>query len=124
MRAPTFWHSLKFAAEGVVHVVRTQRNARIHLIALAAVITAAIAFHLSPLEWAVILLVSGVVIALEALNSAVEALVDLVHPEFHPQAKKVKDAAAAAVLLAAITAVAVGVAVFGPRVWAFLSSGR
>lgn len=120
MRSPTFWHSLWYAAEGIVYTVRTQRNARIHLTILALVIIAGVLFHLSWVEWGLVALVSGLVLALETLNSGVEALVDLVQPDHHPQAKIAKDATAGAVLLAAITAVVVGLLVFGPRLWALL----
>ncbi len=64
MRSPSFWHSLRYAAEGIVYTVRTQRNARIHLTILAAVIIAGLAFRLSRVEWALVALVSGLVLAL------------------------------------------------------------
>ncbi len=120
MRSPTFWKSLGYAAEGIVHTVRTQRNARIHLAALSLVVLAGLVFRISRVEWALVLLVSGMVIALEMANSAIEAIVDMVQPDHHPLAKVAKDAAAAAVLTAALTAVTVGLLVFGPRVWALL----
>ncbi len=122
MRAPTFWHALRFAAEGIAYTVRTQRNARIHLSILALVIVAGLVLRLSPLEWAVVALVSGLVLSLETLNSGVEALVDMVQPDHHPLAKVAKDAVAGAVLLAAITAVIIGLLVFGPKVWGLLRS--
>lgn len=121
MKAPTFWHSVWLAAEGIVYTVRTQRNMRIHLTILVLVILAGVFFRLTAMEWALVMLVSGLVIALETMNSAVETLADLVHPDYHPQVKVIKDAAAGAVLIAALTAVSVGIAVFGPRVWKVLS---
>ncbi len=117
MRSPSLLHSLRFAAEGIVYTVRTQRNARIHLTILVVVIAVGLFFHLSLVEWALVALVSGLVLSLETLNSGIEALIDLVHPDHHPQAKVAKDASAGAVLLAAITAVVVGVLVFGPKIW-------
>ena len=117
MRSPTFWHALRFAAEGIAYMVRTQRNARIHLFILTLVVVVGILLGVSAVEWGLIAVVSGLVLALEALNSGIEALVDMVQPEHHPLAKVAKDAVAGAVLLAAITAVVVGVLVFGPRIW-------
>jgi diacylglycerol kinase (ATP) len=72
---------------------------------------------LTPLEWAVLLLVIGLVISLEILNTAVEAVVDLCSPEQSELARIAKDAAAGAVLVAAITAVAVGAFIFVPALW-------
>ncbi len=121
MRSPTFWHSLRFAAAGILHTVRTQRNARLHLLALILVTGAGALFRLTAVEWGLVFLVSGLVIAMETMNSAVEHLVDLVQPDPHPLAKIIKDAAAGAVLITALTAVVVGGVVFGPRVWALLA---
>ncbi len=116
MRSPSFWHSLRFAAEGIVYTVRTQRNARIHLAVFALVVSAGIVFRLSFVEWALVILVSGLVISMETMNSGIEALIDLVQPDHHPQAKVAKDMSAGAVLLAAITAILVGFLVFGPKI--------
>jgi len=81
------------------------------VLALAAVSS------LTPLEWAVLLLVIGLVISLEIMNTSIEALVDLCSPEQSELARIAKDAAAGAVLVAAITAVAVGAFIFVPVLW-------
>lgn len=120
MRSPNFWRALRFAMEGIVYMVRTQRNARIHLVILFLVIVAGILLKVTLLEWGLIVVVSGLVLSLEAVNSGIEALVDMVQPDHHPLAKAAKDAAAGAVLLAAIAAVGVGLIVFGPRVWTLI----
>ncbi len=120
MHSPSFWHSLGYAFEGIVHTVRTQRNARIHLSILTLVLLVGLGMHISRWEWTAIALTSGMVLSLETLNSAVENLVDHVQPDYHHQAKIVKDAAAGAVLLAAMTSVIVGVLIFGPRLWAMV----
>ncbi len=122
MRSPSFWHSLGFAASGILYTLRTQRNARIHVVILALVVLAGLTWRLTPVEWASVFLVSGLVIALEMMNSALEGLIDLVHPDIHPRVKVIKDTAAGAVLIAAMTAVAVGIIVFGPRLWQFLQT--
>jgi diacylglycerol kinase len=108
--------SFGYAIEGLVYLVRTQRNFRIHLlVALVAVATGA-ATSLNGVEWSVLVLTIAVVIMTEALNTGVELAVSLASPELRPEAKAAKDVAAAAVLLAATASVAVGIALFGPRV--------
>jgi diacylglycerol kinase len=66
-------------------------------------------------EWAILILTTGFVIGAEMVNTAIEAAMDHAAPDFHPQVKVVKDVAAGAVLVAAITAVAVGLFILGPR---------
>jgi diacylglycerol kinase len=108
--------SFRFAFQGLADLLRSQPNARIHLgIALLA-LGAGFYFGLSRLEWVAIVLCITIVFALEAANTALEYLTDLVSPQYHPLAGKAKDAAAAAVLLAAAGAVAVGGIIFGPKV--------
>lgn len=113
--------SIQYALQGFVDLVKSQANARIHLIASAVVIFAGFYFRIDRLEWLAVVLCMAFVISLEAVNTALEYLTDLVSPEYHPLAGKVKDVAAAAVLVAALGAVVVGILVFGPRVLALLS---
>jgi diacylglycerol kinase len=110
-----FMRSFSFAAQGVWHVVRTQRNMRVHLAAAAAVIILALILRVSAVDWACLLGVIGLVLTAEALNTVVEAIVDLCTDEFHPLAKIAKDVAAGAVLISSVAAVGVGIAVFLPR---------
>ena len=97
-------------------MIRTQPNARIHLAAAAAVAAAGAYFGLSRLEWAVVALCVVVVFGLEAVNTALEYLTDLVSPQRHPLAGKAKDVAAAAVLIAAIGAITAGLLIFLPKI--------
>ena len=100
-----------YAFAGLGTAWRTQRNVRIHgLIALAVVVAGAV-LRLPPLAWAAVALAIALVVAAELLNTAIEAVVDLVSPEEHHLAKRAKDVAASAVLVAALGAVAVGVCV-------------
>lgn len=115
MHAESFWHSLRYAAQGIVHTVRTQRNARIHLVILALVVLAGVALQLSLQEWALVTLISALVLSLELVNSALEHLADKVEPNHDPHIMRAKDAAAGAVLIAALAAVIIGVLVFGPH---------
>lgn len=109
--------SFVYAGEGVAWAFRHQRNLRIELAigATALVLALWLRADLAP-----ILIVSALVIALELLNSSLEALVDLASPDIHPLAKRAKDVAAAAVLLAAIVAVLVGLIELGPPLLALL----
>ncbi|HEV8635007.1 MAG TPA: diacylglycerol kinase family protein [Chloroflexota bacterium] len=109
--------SFAFAVAGLTHVWRTQRHMRIHVgIGLVAALCAA-ALRLGPSEWAVLLLTITAVLVLEMLNTVIESVVDLASPHYHPLAKAAKDVAAGAVLVAAIGSVAVGAALFLPRLW-------
>jgi diacylglycerol kinase len=112
--------SFGFAFAGLRWTVRTQRNAQIHVAILVAVIIAGFALRVSAGEWLALILSMALVLALEAMNSAVEAVVDLVAPEYHPLARHAKDAAAGAVLLGAIGTSVVGLIVFVPRLLALL----
>ena len=94
--------SFRFAAAGLAYLVRSQPNFRVHL-ALACLAAAL-----------------GLVLALEAVNTALETLLDLLHPEQHALAGLAKDLAAAAVLLAALASLAVGAVLFLPRLWRLL----
>ncbi len=105
----TLLSSFKCAFAGLWYVVRSQRNARIHLAVTAVVLALGIWIGLSRVEWAILALVVGMVLAAEWFNTATEATVDLVTAERRPLAKIAKDAAAAGVLLTALVAVVVGV---------------
>jgi diacylglycerol kinase len=112
---PGFLQSFSFAGQGVWHVVRTQRNMRVHLAAALAAIVAGAILRIGAADWAAVLAVIGLVLTAETLNTVVEALVDLCTDEYHPLAKAAKDMAAGAVLIASAAAVGVAVAVFLPR---------
>lgn len=109
-------NSFRYAFKGLVDLFRNQPNARIHGAATIAVIGAGVFFHISRTEWVALVLCITLVVALEAVNTALEYLTDLVSPGYHPLAGKAKDVAAAAVLVAALGAVAVGGFVFFPKI--------
>ncbi len=96
-------------------LVRSQANARIHLVAMAAVIAAGCYFQVSATEWCLLVFAMAAVMAAEAFNTALEHLTDLASPDIHPLAGKAKDVAAAAVLIMAIGAAIVGLVVFVPK---------
>ena len=115
-RSTSLFQSFNFAAEGIVHAVRTQRNLWIHFAVAIAVLVAAIGFGATKLELAVLLIAITFVLVAELVNTAVEAAVDVASTEFSPTAKIAKDIAAGAVLVAALNAVAVGYLVFSGEV--------
>ncbi|AHY46798.1 Diacylglycerol kinase [Rubrobacter radiotolerans] len=110
------------ATRGVLATVRTQRNMKFHVLAAVAVVAAGLLFRVSALEFAALVLAMTLVLAAEVLNTAVEALVDLVSPEPHPLAKLAKDCAAGAVLVCAVGAAVVGLLVLGDDVLALARS--
>ena len=113
--------SIGHAARGIASLLRDEPNARIHALAAVLVVLAGIWLHVAAVEWGLLALAVTVVWAAEAMNTAVEALVDLVSPERHALAGKAKDVAAGAVLLAAFGAVVIGVLVFVPRLFDLLN---
>lgn len=117
---PGRWFSFRAALAGVVYVVRTQPNAWIELAAIALVTLAGWWLGISALEWALLGLIFALVLALEALNTALEAVADLASPHYHPLVKIAKDAAAGAMVFAVLGSLWVAVFVFGPRLWALL----
>ena len=107
--------SFGFAFAGIGHLIRTQRNARIELAIGIAAVVAGLILGLSSAEWAALVVTICLVLILEGLNTSLELAVDLASPELHPKAKAAKDLAAGTVLIAALGSVAVGVALFGPK---------
>ena len=111
-RLRSFGHAFR----GLRILLQSQQNARIHAVATVVVVAAGAALRISPIEWALIVLAILCVWAAEAMNTAIEFLVDLVSPEPHELAGKAKDVAAGAVLVAAIGAAVIGGFVFGPHI--------
>lgn len=107
--------SLRHAIAGLGVLIRSQHNARIHLVVSVVVIGMATVFELSPLEWSAVIFAVALVWMAEALNTGIELVCDVVSPEFHPKVKQAKDVAAAGVLVAVLGAVCVGLIIFLPR---------
>ena len=114
-RAPAILRSLNYAFEGVIHVLRTQRNMRIHFAIAAGVLVLAFIYDVTRLELIALMIAIAFVLIAEMVNTAVEATIDLSTPSFDPLAKIAKDIAAGAVLIAAANAVAVGYLVLADR---------
>jgi diacylglycerol kinase (ATP) len=107
--------SFNFAIEGVIHVLRTQRNMRLHFAAAVAVIVVAVAVGVSKIELSLLLVSIAFVLVSEMINTAVEGAIDAATTSFDPMAKLAKDIAAGAVLIASVNAVAVGYLVFAGK---------
>ena len=104
--------SLNHAFEGIMYAARTQANMRVHLFAAALVLTATLLLRLDRFYVIALIVLIALVLALELVNTAIEAIVDLLTVAHHPLAKTAKDAAAGAVLVASAAAVAVGYLIF------------
>jgi diacylglycerol kinase (ATP) len=115
-RARSLLESFNFAVEGIIHVLRTQRNMRIHLLAAVIVLVAALATSVTKLELIALLLAIAFVFITEMINSALEQAIDVSTTSFDPLAKLAKDIAAGAVLIATLNAIAVGYLVFSGQV--------
>jgi diacylglycerol kinase (ATP) len=115
-RAPSILESFNFAFEGVIHVLRTQRNMRIHFAIAAAVLIAALALGVDKGELIALLLAISFVLIAEMINTALEAGIDVATTSFDPLAKLAKDIAAGAVLIATVNAVAIGYLVFSDQI--------
>jgi diacylglycerol kinase (ATP) len=115
-RAQNLLESFNFALEGIIHVLRTQRNMRIHFLVAVIVLVAAVAIGVSKLELIALLLAIGFVFIAEMINSAIEQAIDVATTSFDPLAKLAKDIAAGAVLIATVNAVAIGYLVFSSEV--------
>ena len=112
-----FFNGFKFALSGLMFASKTQLNIKVQLFAAVIVVVAGFLFKISFSEWLAITICTGCVLAAELLNTSIEALVDLVSPEFNPKAGLVKDIAAAAVLVAALIALTVALIIFIPKIF-------
>jgi diacylglycerol kinase (ATP) len=115
-RPPSIFESFNYAFEGVIHVLRTQRNLRIHFLIAVGVLGAAVVVGVTRFELISLLLAIAFVLIAEMINTAVEHTVDVATTSFDPMAKLAKDIAAGAVLIASVNAVAIGYLVFAHRV--------
>ena len=111
-RAPSLLDSFNYAFEGIIHVLRTQRNLRIHFVIAIAVIGSAGALGVGRDDLILLLMAIAFVLVAEMVNSAIEGAIDVSTTSFDPNAKLAKDIAAGAVLIASVTAIAVGYLVF------------
>lgn len=107
-------NSFRYAFAGIRYALG-EPNVRIQLAAGILALALGAVFHIRPSEWLALILISFAVLTVEMLNTVVEALVDLISPEYHPLARVAKDVAAGAVLMTSFAAIAIGISIFGPH---------
>lgn len=122
MKKQPITRSFAHAFEGIRDTIVRERNMKIHLCMTALVVVGGCILRLTVTEWCLCLVLFGLVMALELVNTAVEATVDLVTEQYHPLAKRAKDAAAGAVLVAAIFAAVIGLIIFVPKIVQFFAA--
>ncbi|WP_377888441.1 diacylglycerol kinase family protein [Alkalihalobacillus sp. R86527] len=111
-RLSRFLNSFKYAFQGFVYLVRNEQNFLFHIIVGTIVVIMAFVLHFSVVKMSILLCVIGIMLSIEALNTGIERVVDLVTEEEHPMAKVAKDVSAAAVFLFAIISVIIGFLLF------------
>jgi diacylglycerol kinase (ATP) len=116
LRPPSLVESFNYAFEGIIHVLRTQRNMRIHFTLAVVVLVGALVSGVNKFELIALLIAIAFVLIAEMVNTAIEGAIDVATTSFDPMAKLAKDIAAGAVLIATVTAVAVGYLVFADRI--------
>lgn len=109
--------SMKYAWNGVKEFVAQEPNARIHLVATTILCGAIVYFKIRGVELLALIIVTGFVWVAEAFNTAVEAIMDFISPEYHPRVGLIKDISAGAVLLAVFTALIIAAIVFFPKLF-------
>lgn len=112
--------SLGYAGAGLVHLIKSEPHARIHLLVTILVVIAAIVLNVARLDWILLTFAIALVWAFEAINTAIEHLCDVISPDQSDSIKYAKDIAAAAVLVAAIGAAIIGITVFSPYIYALI----
>lgn len=109
---PTFWRSFGFAIQGFRFALKSERNIKVMLGGFVFALVVGAAVGLEPVEWGLVILCCAAVVSAELVNTAIETVVDLVSPEYHPLAGRAKDIAAAAVYVLCMLVAVIGVIVF------------
>ena len=115
-------NSFKYAFSGIASAFKTERNMKIHVLAVVLVTLAGFLFKISKMEWIICIILFGMVISLELANTAIETTVDIAMPERNEKAKLAKDISAGAVLVCAFVSVIVGLMIFVPKIYELVIS--
>ena len=115
-------NSFKCAIQGIIQAMKTERNVKIHITKMILVIISGIVFKIAKQEWITCIILFGLVISLELVNSAIETTVDIAMPEINEKAKNAKDIAAGAVLVSAISSAIIGLTIFIPKIIEFIKN--
>ena len=124
MKNKKFINSFKCASQGIIQAIKTERKVKIHITIMILVIIAGIVLKITKQEWITCIILFGLVISLELVNSAIETTVDIAMPEINEKAKNAKDIAAGAVLVSAIAAAIIGLIIFVPKLIDFCLNMR
>lgn len=111
-----FFKSFKYAIQGIREGMRSEENFKFDLVVALLVIISGFVYQLTTIEWSLVILCIVAVLAAELINSSIEKIVDWVSPEIHPEAKRIKDMAAGAVLIVAVGAAIIGMIIFLPKI--------
>lgn len=113
-------NSFRYAIEGFISSFKTERNMKIHILAMILVIISGLILKISTIEWCISTIMIVLVISAELFNTAIETIVDMICPEKNEKAKLAKDISAAAVLALAIGAIVIGIIIFVPKIIAII----
>ena len=111
-----FLNSFKYAFQGILTSFKSERNMKVHFAIMILVIVFGFIYKINKIEWMICIILFGIVIAGELINTAIEITVDIAMPEKNEKAKKAKDVSAGAVLVTAIGATVVGAIIFIPKI--------
>ena len=109
-------NSFKFAFEGIKTAFKEEQNLKIHVIIMIIVVIFGALLKISKIEWIICIILFGLVLGAEMINTAIENTVDLITEEINPKAKVAKDVAAGAVLVSAVCSVIIGFIIFMPKI--------
>ena len=112
-----FLNSFKYALNGLRYTYQNEQNFIVHICIAVIIIISGFIFKISNIEWLIIIILIGLVVFAELINTSIETVVDLVSPEKHPLAKIAKDTASAAVLSLCTVAIICGLCIFMPKIW-------
>lgn len=108
----SFLKSVRCSFNGLAHALKTERNFKLQVIAAISILLVGLEAKLSKTEWCILLLTVGLVLCMELVNTCIEKIMDLVHPNYSVKVKVIKDLAAGVVMLSSLIAIAVGVLLF------------
>ena len=120
MKKKNILYSFKYAFNGIISSIKKERNMKIHISIMTIVMLLGIILKIQKIEWIICIILFGLVISLEMINTSIEIVVDMVMPNKNENAKNAKDISAGAVLIVAITSLTIGLIIFIPKIYNIL----
>ena len=120
MKKKNILYSFKYAFTGIISSIKKERNMKIHISIMTILMLLGIILKIQKIEWIICIILFGLVISLEMINTSIEIVVDMVMPNKNENAKNAKDISAGAVLIVAITSLIIGLIIFIPKIYNFL----